>query len=81
MDFKLLENKHWKSDGPHTNARRMQQLLWATEVARQQIVGSRCEGVIKGRLPILYKRPLLVKGKPVLKFVVIVSFGKGGKLK
>ncbi|HKM49497.1 MAG TPA: energy transducer TonB [Terriglobales bacterium] len=26
-------------------------------------------------------RPLLVKGKPVLKFVVVVSFGKGGKIK
>jgi hypothetical protein len=59
----------------------MQQLLRATEVARQQIVGSRCERVIKGRLPIHYNRPLLVKGKPVLKFVVVVSFGKGRKIK
>ena len=25
-------------------------------------------------------RPLLVKGKPVVKFVVVVSFGKGGKV-
>ena len=26
-------------------------------------------------------RPLLVKGKPVVKFVVVVSFGKGGNVR
>jgi TonB family protein len=26
-------------------------------------------------------RPLFVKGKPIVKFVVVVSFGKGGKIR
>jgi len=26
-------------------------------------------------------RPLLVEGKPILNFVVVVSFGKGGKVR